>query len=214
MGLDSLKKLRNSEQERIASYDRVKTERLKLEPNEKVEVVFLQELEETADTHTVREWAVNGNGKFRSLLDTTESEGGCYAAELQKKFRELNLDKTKFAAKVGWKVYFSVVKVSEPDKPYFFAASATSALVETLLEDVADEGGITGVVYRISKGPSQSDSWTIRRTKTEVPNITAKPYEIKDLVIDIKLETPAQVAPVEESTREDQSADNSAEVVW
>jgi hypothetical protein len=221
MGLDSLRKLRAQEQERIASYDRVKTERLVIKPGEKVEVVFLEELEETAETHTVREWAINGNGNFRSLLDTSDQEGGCLAAELQRKFRELDLDKTKFAAKVGWKVYFSVVKVGEPDKTYFFAQSATSSLVETLLEDVADEGGITGAVYRISKGASLSDSWTIRRTKNEVPTVTAKPYSIKDLVIDVKPEDQAKylaavmpeqfVAPVE---KEASAAPVVADTEW
>jgi hypothetical protein len=205
MGLDALKQKREAAQKPKVSW-------LKLAPNEKVEVVFLQELDDDfADVYQVEEWTVAGPGKgnFRTLVDTTESEGSCYANEVRAKIYSIadsiedESERKQFLqdhrARKTQKIYFNVAKVDAPNVALAFGQSITGSLVETLLEDLADEETITGVVYQISKGATAQDSWTIRRKpKNLVPEVTAEPYDIKQLARFIPLaDQPTYLEPVE-----------------
>lgn len=191
MGLAELKAKREAEQARKAGTDRPEVNWLRLNPGEKVEVRFLQELDdEFAEAYQVPEWTINGNGQFRTLVDTEDTEGECYAAEFRRKLQSLASSMSeserkafyeKYGAKKHQKLYFNVEKVNEPGKTYAFAQSISGALVETLLEDQEEEGNITGNVYRLSKGPAKSDSWTARRLKADVEQTDAQPYEISHL---------------------------------
>ncbi len=228
MGLADLKnKVENAKKPKVAW--------LKLNPGEKVEVVFLQDLDDDfADVYQVEEWTVSGPGKnnFRTLVDTSDEPGGCYANEVRTKIFSIadgikdDDEKKQFLAehkaRKSQKIYFNVAKVEAPNQTLAFGQSITGSLVETLLEDLNDEGSIGGVVYQISKGPTNQDSWTIRRKpKNDVPNVTATPYGIEELArfvapedqkaylepVEPKIEVEAPARPVDGPPAANPSAD-------
>lgn len=201
MGLDALKAKRAAaEREKVDNW-------LTLKPNEDAEIVFLQELEDTADEYQVDEWTVNGNGKFATLVDTTDTEGGCYAAELRTRFFAHadtlgEKDKEEFLknykSKLNQKIYFNVAKVDEPDKTYVFGVGIGSLVVKQLIKDVEKKGGITGVVYEVSKGAERNSPWTISRGDDYEGTLTAKPVPIKTIARFIPLaEQPRYLAKLE-----------------
>jgi hypothetical protein len=195
MGLGTLKAKQQAAAEKAASFDRPEIKFLKVPQGQKVDVVFLEELEDVADTHCVEEWEVNGPGRgdYRTLLDTTEEEGACFAAELAKIYREQGLNDEGYTAKRKTKVYFNVVKVDEPKEVYVLALGLRTPVVTTLIEHAAspdDEGygGITGVVYRISKGADQASSLIPeRRPQGKVPTDLPEPIAIEHIVRKVAL---------------------------
>lgn len=185
--LASLTSKKQAFKERQADFDRPKATWFKVKPNETLRVQFLQELSKEAENYredfgtflaAVEHTAHGDTGYLSRALDTMETEGRDFAEEMYRKNPE----------EKGWRkqenFYITVAVDRGQAKPSveILSRGIHSEFVDDLVEAYNDSDGvgITGKVFKISKGSSKSASWRIKETKDDPLDVAGLvPYDLE-----------------------------------
>jgi hypothetical protein len=171
-GLDSIKENLNSK----GSEDRVKAKWLSLKGGETVKLVFLQELDKTADNYSEK----NGLGRvylehsnpdnWRKSAECTVDEGFCYGC------------------KNGWRqkgqLYINVLVDDGKNEPYVAVLSrgtGKGSVTKLLYEYAADDGTITDKWFKFKREGTTKDNTTYILMPSKAHEINVEDHEVYDL---------------------------------
>lgn len=182
-GLKGINDYNAAQEQKKKDRDRPKTEFVKIADKQKVEIAFLQELDEDSPNFSKKNdlgfLAVehaNPDNFRRKAICTMDEEGNCYGCE---KHRE---DYT-----LGWKgktrLYINVLVKEEGKEPYVAVLSQSTSgqsITPTLIEEAGDEETITTKWFSFSRNGEGTDTnYTLRAKKDHGLNV--EDYELFDL---------------------------------
>lgn len=183
-GLKGINKYNEEQAEKKKAAERPKTVWLKFEEdNPKIEVAFLQELDEESPNYSTKNGIgflatehTNPDNWKRKALCTMDEQGQCYGCERHKE------DYT-----AGWKgktrLYINVLVKDGKNDPYVAVMSQSNSgqsITPTLIEEAGDEETITTKWFSVSKaGKGTETNYTLRAKKEHGLNV--EDYEVFDL---------------------------------
>lgn len=194
----SLQDILRKKREQDERQDRPKVEWFSLAKKNPIRVKFLQELHEDAPNYDSSRGSalflvehVSPHNFRRRAECTFDTEGRCYACEMDKtqpflteKDKDGNpvLDKEGKAVRRnhpwGQKNNMYVWVMTEDEKAQVLSRPAPGNFFDQLyvFAEEENEGSITDVTFRISKGTAKSDKWELRDTKNgfevnEIPEL-------------------------------------------
>lgn len=182
-GLKNINTFNEEVAARKEAASRPSTNWFKIEPNQTVEVAFLQELDpdsprfsEKNDLGFLAVEHVNPDNWKRKAVCTTDDEGACYGCE-----------KHKEDWKAGWKqktrLYINVLVNDGTNEPYVAVLSQSTsgqAITPTLIEYAGDDETITEKWFAIKRtGEKTETSYSLRQKKEH--NLNVEDYELFDL---------------------------------
>lgn len=221
----------NAEQEqKKKDRERPKTVWFKIADKQKVEVAFLQELDENSPNFSAK----NGQGILavehtnpdnfrRKAVCTKDEEGQCFGCDKHSE------DYTK-----GWKaktrLYINVLVKEEGKEPYVAVLSQSTSgqsITPTLIEEAGDEETITTKWFSLGKtGEGTDTNYTLRAKKEHGLNV--EDYEVFNLEENVIRQIPFDqqeahyyegattdaTVNAEAATATVNAGDSSASVVW
>lgn len=183
--LAKLKAKKNEYKRKQEDFNRPKPKWFKINPGEKLNVQFLQELSEDSPRfngsygtspadedynigvfYTAVEHEAHGpNGFLSRALDTMETEGKDFAQEMYEKTGE-----SGWRRKENFYITVAVDRGNGKPEVEILSRGVNNDFVDELVsmyEDDPDSPGITGRTFQIKKGSTKNSPWSIR----EMPNI-------------------------------------------
>lgn len=165
----SFKDVLKKKEQRAEQADRLEIDWFSLKNNNPARIQFLQELDPDAPNFDSAKGSAvflvehNNPDKFtRKAKCTMETKGRCVGCELNEEFPgEGWWQKTNFYVQVFDAKSEKVQVLSRPAPGGFF-----DQVVEWAAEE--NEGNVTGVTFKVSKGASQNAPWTVQTTKNEL----------------------------------------------
>lgn len=182
-GLKSINEYEAEQEKKREARDRPKTVWFKLEDKQKVEIAFLQELDDESPNYSAKNGLgvlavehTNPDNFRRRALCTLDDEGACYGCE--KHTEDYTL---------GWKgktrLYINVLVNDGTNEPYVAVMSQSTSgqsITPTLRDEAIDEGTISTKWFAISKaGKGTETNYTLRAKKEHGLNV--EDYEVFDL---------------------------------
>lgn len=162
--------------DRAERADRIEVDWFSLKDNNPARIVFLQELDPDAPNFDSAKGSaaflvehVSPHNFHRKGLCSFETEGrcfGCEMAEIEPKPKDGS----------WWKKTNMYIQVfdAKDKKVKVLSRPAPGGFFDTLYEYAGDDnnGNVTGITFKIGKGPNKTDPWTLMPTnnKLEIPD--------------------------------------------
>ena len=220
-GLKSINKYEEEQEKKRAERDRPKTVWFKLADKQKVEIAFLQELDDESPNYSAK----NGLGVLavehtnpenfrRRAVCSIDDEGACYGCEKHQEDYTL-----------GWKgktrLYINVLVNDGENEPFVAVMSQSNSgqsITPTLRDEAIDEGTISTKWFAISKaGKGTETNYTLRAKKEHGLNV--EDYEVFNLEENVLRQVPYNMqeahyldgaAPAEKTDEGTDGGDTSA----
>lgn len=194
-----------------------------LDDGESRVVRFLQELDYDSDFYNedagvavlAVEWKSSADWR-KKIVDTTESEGQCYPAEVDAQERAAGVDWQARTYGRSTRLYINLLAVDPEDgEEKVFVWNAQKAVAQYLLEFSNEEGGITNRTFKVTRAGSGSDTkYNLFPKGEDAEPFDVTQYELVDVEDRLLREVPYSEQRAYFEDDEDALADADEDAAW